>query len=74
MPGDNDSRLQLQNLSQRLTETMTKEATPVTGTSQSPCIPSLSAPAPVLCLFKPIAHVCTLKTAEDGLSASSASS
>jgi hypothetical protein len=49
---------------------MVKQTTPVTGTVQA----YLLSPALILCLFKAKAHVCTLKMAEDGLSAHSASS
>jgi hypothetical protein len=50
---------------------MTIQTTPVTRTVYA-YLTSLPLPL-VLCLFKPVAHVCTLKMAEDGLSASSAS-
>jgi hypothetical protein len=48
---------------------MVNQATPVTGLFMHILYPALS-----LCLFKPTAHVCSPKTAEDGLSAPSASS
>jgi hypothetical protein len=49
------------------TELMTNQSTPVTGTIKL-CISFVPCPQ-FFCLLKPIAHVCTLKMADDELSA-----
>jgi hypothetical protein len=48
------------------TDIMTNQNTPVTGTVYAYLCP------PVLCLLKPITHVCTIKMAEDWLGTYSA--
>jgi hypothetical protein len=50
------------------TDIMTNQNTPVTGTVYAYLCP------PVLCLLKPVTHVCAIKMAEDWLGAHSASS